>query len=683
MQRNRRRHTLQRALLLSGLLIVTAAAAAMLGTVKLAMAQRDAVERDSDAFMNDERIADQIVALTYEQQLDAYRFLQRPDSAYMRAFRARGEQVYSQVRGYLFHELSSDARLQVESIKEAHQEFEVAAERAFDLVQRGEATAARIRLAGMDQHASALDAAVRHFLRARAQQRDQFRLDHAVLAQRFQIALIFVASGLVLLVVVLTAVLRRRVILPLGQLTTAARRLGDGEPGVRVAAQEYEEFDVVATGFNQMADRVQASRERDVAQNRELREALEHLRTTQEELVQHEKLSAMGQMLAGLAHELNNPLGGILGMAEHLRTELSQSEHPAVREVGKELAEPLEREALRANALVRSLLNFARKPSGTMESVELAEAVRTAASLRAHAFAQAGKALRVSVPSGLRVIADAQKLQHAIVNVVNNGLDAIVRANGTALDISAAVEGEEFVRLVFEDDGHGFVDRRAAFTPFYTTKDPGEGTGLGLMIVQRFLAEFGGTASASNRDEGGARLTLRLRRATAAASEASAAAPDTAACTEPLGQPSGAIAESAVSINSVEPTAARRPRVLVVDDEPSIREIQRRLLTRANIDVVLASSGTEARDFLLRESVDLVVSDVRMPGELDGYALLEWMKRERPTLASNAILATGDISGSESAPIGLPPERILRKPFQGDELMACVRAALALAPPMT
>lgn len=666
--------TLQRALFISGLLVMTAAAVAMLGSLKLAMSQRDAVERDSDAFMDEQRIADQIVALTFEQQLDAYRFLQQPDTSYLRTFRARGEQAYRQMQGYLFHELSADARLQVESIKEAHQEFEVAAERAFDLARRGESTAALSGLAGMDRNAEALDASVRRFLRVRAQQRDTFRHEHEVLGERLQIAAVIVAGGLILLMVVLIAELRWRVILPLAQLTTAARRLGHGELGVRVAPQLYEEFDVVATGFNQMADGIEAARERDVAKNSELREALEHLRATQEELVQHEKLSAMGQMLAGLAHELNNPLSGILGMAEHLRSELSLSEHASVRAVGEELAEPLEREAMRANALVRSLLSFARKPSGTMESVELAKAVRTAVSLRAHAFAQAGKELRVAVPDGLWVVADAQKLQHVVVNVMNNALDALVRADGRALDVVAETDGEEHVRLTFEDDGHGFVDRQAAFTPFYTTKAPGQGTGLGLMLVQRFMTEFGGTASASNREVRGARLALRFRRATEAPVRRTPHAGAPTITRSPARAANGVAtaAEQAPSPSS----PAIRPRVLVVDDEPSIREIQRRLLQRANIDVVLASSGAEARDILLRESVDLVVSDVRMPGELDGYALLAWMERERPLLAQRTILATGDIGGPDMEPI-LPPERILRKPFKGEEFLACVRAALA------
>ncbi|MEO8622703.1 MAG: ATP-binding protein [bacterium] len=657
--------TLRRTLLVTTLLVVSIAATVMVGSVALAMSWRDAVERDSEAFLEEQRVADLIVALTYEQQLAAYRFLQRPDTMHLTMFRARGDSVYREIRGYLFHdELSMDARLQVETIKETHQQFEVAAERAFDLVQRGRSDAALLRLDGLDVRAAALEEAVGRFLQARARQRDAFRLQFQVLSQRLRIALVFVALALVGLGFLLSGLLRRRVLRPLDHLASAAQRLGAGDVTARVATQPYDEFDVVATGFNQMADRVQAAREQTASQNQELRETLDHLRATQEELVQHEKLSAMGQMLAGLAHELNNPLGGILGMAECLRAELSESPDAATRAMAPELAEPLEREARRANALVRSLLSFARKPGGALESVGLAAAVSTAVGLRAHAFAQAGKTLHVDVSPSLNVLADAQKLQHAVVNLVNNALDAVVAGGGEGLIIYACDDGDEFVRIEFDDDGTGIENVADAFTPFYTTKEAGKGTGLGLMLVQRFVNEFGGSVTASNLPKGGARITLRLCRGEMVENEESVVAPPPLAL---LPAPTNGGNEA-------------RHRVLVVDDEPAIREIQRRLLTRAGLDVLVASGGVEARDILLREHVDLVVSDLRMPGEMDGYALMAWMERERPALSETALLATGDVTGTASIALPVPVERILSKPFDGADFVRRVRAALAVVP---
>ena len=122
--------------------------------------------------------------------------------------------------------------------------------------------------------------------------------------------------------------------------------------------------------------------------------------------------------------------------------------------------------------------------------------------------------------------------------------------------------------------------------------------------------------------------------------------------------------------------------MLAVDDEPSIREIQRRLLTRAGFDVLVASGGTEARDIMLPERVDLVVWDLRMPGEMDGYALLAWMERERPALAESVLLATGDVSGAVPVALPVPLQRILNKPFEGAEFVRRVRVALGITPPV-
>ncbi|MES2178658.1 MAG: ATP-binding protein [Gemmatimonadota bacterium] len=502
--------TLRRMLLVVALLTSSAAAAAMLGAVSLVKSLRENVERDTEVFMEEQRMADRIVVLTNEQQLAAYRELERPGTVNTALFSARGDSAYREMRRYLFHELSLEARLQVESIKEAHQLFEVAANRSFDLSNAGRTDEARKRLSSLDARAEALDSAVSKFRAARERQRNEFRASHAVLAQRLDRALLLVAGALVLLGIVVAVTLLRRVLRPLDHLATMAGRIAEGDTLARVPPQNYREFDVVANGFNHMAGRVQAARDEVVAQNLELHQALEHLRATQEDLVQHEKLSAMGQMLAGLAHELNNPLAGILGMAEVLQDELARAPERDTRELGTEFAEPLVREAVRANALVRSLLQFARKPGDVLESVPLGATLSTAVGLRAHAFAQQGKTVRVDIPTDLCVIAEAQKLQQVAVNLINNALDALVTGGGTGLVISATHDGGEFVLVEFHDDGPGIPDIALAFTPFHTTKAAGKGTGLGLGLVTRFVKEFGGTVNAHNVTPRGACITVRL-----------------------------------------------------------------------------------------------------------------------------------------------------------------------------
>ena len=675
MRRALRTPSLRRTLIVSALLVAASASAAMLLAFSLAVSQRHEIDRDTNAFVAEQHIADQIVALTYRQQLEAFRFLDRHDEARLREFRALGEEAYAQMRRYLFHELSPAARLQVERMKETHQSFEVVAQRVFDLAQRGQIDAARRRLVDLDGRAAALDVAVEQFLAARLEQRTALQRRHEAITRRVGVGLAIAGALLFVLLVLLANYLRRRVLAPLDALAEAAGRLGGGDLDARVAPQRYAEFNEVALGFNRMADNVQSARETMEAQNEEIRQTLDHLQQTQSELVQHEKLSAMGQMLAGLAHELNNPLAGVLGMAELIRAELAESSDVDARAMATTLAEPLEREALRARSLVRNLLNFARRPSGVVEPVDLTAAVSTALGLCAHSFAQAGKTLRVDLRPHLRVMADVQKLQHAIVNVVNNALDAVVAADGRGLSIVAAPTGHHLVRIDFDDDGTGFDDPASALLPFYTTKPAGKGTGLGLSLVEQFVNEFGGTVTVSNRPEGGARVSLLMRAVT----EGIEPALDGVAVAAEPSAPHKAIASPTSADGEADTNAAIRPRVLVVDDEPTLRLIQHRLLTNAGMDVVLAANGTEAQDALVRESFDLVISDLRMPGEMDGRDLLAWLERERPTLAARSLLLTGDMGGVASAPLPVPLDRIIPKPFSSSEYVKRVRRALSAA----
>lgn len=638
----------------------------MVGALSASVAIRRAIDRDAESLLIEQRSADAIVALTYEQRLAAYRFLLSPDPAHRAAFQRIGDEADGRMREYLFHRLSPEARLQVEVMKETHASFEVAVEQVFELADRGDVAGARARLAALSPRTAALDSAVSRFLNARGAQRAGLLREYETVSHRMRTVLI--ATGLVLLTLSLWLVgrLRRVVIAPLDALTQAAERIRAGEGHARVPSQRFAELETVGAAFNAMADTVQDTRETIEMQNEELRQSLDQLQNTQDELVQHEKLSAMGQMLAGLAHELNNPLAGVLGLAQVLRAELAESPDAAVRALDSDLAEPIEREATRARDLVRTLLSFARKPSGAIEAVSLAAAAATATGLRSHAFVLARKTLHVDIPSTLIVLADVQKLQHAIVNVINNALDALVASDGTRLEVSARGDANGLVSVHFDDDGGGFANPRAAFDPFYTTKPAGEGTGLGLALVEQYVNACGGTVSAQNRPGGGARVTFALRRASGDAVPARSAPRD-------ADGPRNEVAAS--------PPRSERRRILVVDDEPALREVQRRLLILEGLDVVLAENGDHARTLLGRERVDLVISDLRMPGAMDGRSLMALLSEEHPRLAASMLIITGDVGGAASAPPPVPVERLLYKPFTRDEYLSKVRTALDTATP--
>ncbi len=493
------------------------------------------------------------------------------------------------------------------------------------------------------------------------------------MAARARAGLVLMGAALMALVALLARSLRSRVLAPLEGLARAAQRISGGDTSARVDTPRYAELAVVASAFNEMADSVQVARETTEMQNEELRQSLDQLQQTQDELVQHEKLSAIGQMLAGLAHELNNPLAGVLGMAELLRGELASSADPNVRRLASELASPLAHEAERARDLVRNLLSFARKPSGTLGAVALSAAVRIAVGLRASAFTQAGKRLEMDIPPLLFVHAETQKLQHVIVNLVNNALDAVVTGKGTGLVISARALDDDRVEITFDDDGPGFERPDAAFNAFYTTKPAERGTGLGLTLVEKFVQEFGGTASASNRSPRGARVTVRLQRAPAPPADDAVSLITPA----PSSVPRFATPPMGVPIRSGGEETTGRPRVLVVDDEPALREVQRRLLHLEHMDVVLAPSGEEARRILMTEHVDLVITDLRMPGSTDGRGLHAWLAVHHPHLAEHMLVVTGDMHGlADDALADVPVDRVLAKPFTREEYIGRVRAAL-------
>jgi nitrogen-specific signal transduction histidine kinase/ActR/RegA family two-component response regulator len=421
-----------------------------------------------------------------------------------------------------------------------------------------------------------------------------------------------------------------------------------------------------------MAESIEAAHAKIEHQNLELSESIRNLKQAQQNLVQQEKLGAIGFMLAGLAHELNNPLAGILGSAECIAEELGDHADPAVRRVSRELVTPLIRETARAGDLVRNLLQFSRQSNTQPGPVHLRLAVDVAAGLRSYAFTQAGKELSVRIPDGLYVAADAQRLEHVVMNIMTNALEAMSAKGGTRLAVRAETAGSERIALTFEDDGPGFVDPARAFDAFYTTKAVGSGTGLGLALAQRFVTEAGGTITAENRPSGGARVILQLSAAlappapTQGSERAQSPAPEPASDSAPAlpaGPPAG--------------KATDGRRVLVVEDEPALRNIQRIFLAKIGISTLVAQDAAEAVAILQREHCDAVVTDIRMPGEMDGIALYAWIERHLPDLARRCIFVSGELAASnDPGELGVPTERVLAKPFTRDAYIARVLAVL-------
>jgi two-component system NtrC family sensor kinase len=365
-------------------------------------------------------------------------------------------------------------------------------------------------------------------------------------------------------------------------------------------------------------------------------------------LHQSEKMSALGSLLAGVAHELNNPLSIVVGQA--LMLEEEGSDESAGRAVKIRAA------AERCSRIVKSFLAMARQRGPEKRPVDLNEIVRSALDLVAYGIRSAGIKVNADLAADLPLIhADPDQLGQVVTNLILNAQQALkdvpeprrirIRTRWKA--------ARSQLRLVVADNGPGIPPdlRLRVFEPFFTTKPVGAGTGVGLSICHAVVSAHGGSIEVDETQGGGATFTIRLPGVAVQALRPAAPA-------EPV------------------PEIARR-RVLVIDDERDIAELIAEMLTRDGFAVEVATNGKQALVELGRRSYDLVLSDVRMP-ELDGPALLRRLQSDWPALAERLIFVTGDTlglgPGSALDKLGRP---VIEKPITPDEIRRVVHATLA------
>lgn len=608
----------------------------------------------TESVVEEQQIADRIITGVMRQLATISSATQgsEGDSLVRSAFDAAGAVVNAGIRAYLFRELNVEERMRLERVKEEHSQMEVSALAATNLTRADTVTRATLQ-AEATGHALGLLDAMDGFLRLR-------EAEYAALAQAQAAAvrrLWIVGGGAILGTAALGSLLlvgftRRRITEPLAALGEASTQVGQGNLTVRVPPQQDREFQALAGSFNLMSERLAAAQATLEGRNAELEEALAEVQRAQGELLESEKLGAVGRMTAGLAHELNNPLASVLGLSRLLQAELEEGTPLSTTDLRERFVGPIVAEAARARQLVRSLLHFARRGGGAAGSVPVREAFAVVVDLRRHAFDQAGITLTCDPLPECCVVAEPQQLQAIFLNIVNNALDALQGRPSAALHVHAQ-ESDGMLLLMFDDNGPGLAEPHRVFEPFYTTKPVGEGTGLGLPLSRRFVEAFGGTMRAENRPEGGARIMVRLPVSgqTSIASELAPA---------PL------------------PRVALGDRtVLVVDDEAELRSLAARAIGRLGVTVLTAASVPEARALLAAHAVDAIVSDVRMPGE-SGLDLFAWVRDHRPGLIDRFLFVTGDVSDALLDSLALEaPARVILKPFELAEYLDRIRALLA------
>jgi PAS domain S-box-containing protein len=388
----------------------------------------------------------------------------------------------------------------------------------------------------------------------------------------------------------------------------------------------------------------------------------------QQQLIQTERLAAMGQMIAGVAHELNNPLTAILGVTELMRDQASN-------ETAHRQLDLAHRQAIRAAHIVESLLVFSRPATPRNALLHLSDLLQRTLQLHEHSLRsnniQVDLVARPDLPT---VLGDSSQLTQVFLNLIVNAEQAIreIREQGT-LRIRLGVVGDR-VLMTFQDDGVG-IPREALpriFDPFFTTKRPGRGTGLGLSICMAIIREHNGDISAQPLPDGGSVFTVSLPICTQAVLVA-----------EPYLLPP----QSHTELPAPAAPALSGRRVLVVDDEEGIRELVTDSLASRSITVDCASTPEQALELVGQHFYDMILCDVNLETDtgvsVSGFDLYD---RIRETLASRGlvlplfIFMTGDLVDFASEDQTVRQGSLfLQKPFRIAELLLLLHKSLSPA----
>jgi PAS domain S-box-containing protein len=380
--------------------------------------------------------------------------------------------------------------------------------------------------------------------------------------------------------------------------------------------------------------------------------AYEDLRRTQEQLLQSEKMSAVGQLIAGVAHELNNPLTAILGYAQLLESE-------GLNERAQDFVAKLFKQAQRTHRVVQNLLSFARQRKPERSEVDIRKVMEETLALRDYDLKVNNIAVEKDFcPEPAVVVADPHQIEQVFLNIINNAVDAVLETGRSGkLKIRVYAENGD-VCAQFADDGPGIKDPKRIFDPFYTTKNVGKGTGLGLSICYGIVKEHGGDITARNASEGGAVIDVRLPMAAAAAATV-----------------------EAVPVVPPKREGAIQGRVLLLEEEEAVLDFERDVLTGAGAEVVTASKSEDVKIRLLSEPYDALIMNGKMPADWNGKEAFLWLRENCPNMEKHVLFtfSHGVEQSNERAFLQENNVPFLVKPFEVADLISQARRLLQKA----
>ncbi len=419
-----------------------------------------------------------------------------------------------------------------------------------------------------------------------------------------------------------------------------------------IAIQSYEDENIFDSEHLEVLENL-AGQAASAIENARLFQKLKNsyldLQATQQRLLQSEKLAAVGQLISGIAHELNNPLTGVVGWTQYL---LSQNLAPEMRGHLTTVND----QAQRAARIVQNLLIFSRQHKPERSGVSINSVVENTLALRNYELVvnniEVHRRLSSDLPS---IYADPHQLQQVLLNLIINAEQAMLGARKSGnlyLKTEASTDG---VLISVSDDGPGMTPDllKKVFDPFFTTKPIGQGTGLGLSISYGIVEEHGGRIWATSEPGRGATFYISL----------------------PL-QTSG-MTERPISLSAARVPDEKIRKVLIVDDEESVRDLLTVILENQQFKIETADTGEEGFAKASTSSYDLVVTDLKMPG-LGGSELYDKLHERLAKDTPQFLFMTGDVLGNETQQLlDRTNATCILKPFDINEARAAIHQAVA------
>jgi len=453
---------------------------------------------------------------------------------------------------------------------------------------------------------------------------------------------------IILLGVTATTILTRYFTRPIFTLLDVTRKVARGDFSGEITVTSSDEIGTLTRSFNSMIgslkkyrDRVeeysQTLEDKVKLQTTDLRRSLKELRSSQESLIRSEKFAAVGELLTGITHEINNKLAPILGYAELLQLH-------AMEEESKDMLKVIEKSALSAKSIIDSLLTFARPKKLKKNYQDINQLLKQTIDLLSYKLNASGVKLIIDLDPDLPcTMADGNQISQVFLNIINNAQQAMEESSWKELRIISWREGENEI-FKFTDTGPGVTDevRKRIFDPFFSTKRPGKGSGLGMSVSYQIINNHGGEIRVENKEDWGASFTIRLP-----------------------------IEAGEIETQTPRPEIPRSQKefgkILAVDDERDMVSFISSALSN-KFQIEIATDGNTALDKLRNNTYNCILMDLRMAPP-DGKAIYNWLRENQPREEKKIIFMTGDTFEPNTREfIRRTGNLLLLKPFQIREL---------------